>query len=157
MAPTDRSTGSKPLVPVLEIDTLLPIAKVAIDGGLYELRSPDMLPLFDYKRLERCRDRIGQLMSQADITEPEAKELDTLLDRQCRLILDAPNDVHARLSDGIRMQVYLAFLELPTSCRETPAAKQTQTPATPAEAVPTGASSSVASSASTAVPTPQAG
>jgi hypothetical protein len=143
--------------PILSIDTLMPIATILIDGKPYELKSADMLPLFDYKRLERYRERIADLMAQDDITTDQTVELDELLDRQAKLLLDAPAKVHARLKPAHRMQVYLSFLELPMAYRPVAAAK-TPAPA-PDETSSTsiGATTSAASSISTQQPIPAAG
>lgn len=148
---------------VLDITTeLLPTAIVKIDGVPYELHNQDTLPYLTYVRLAGLRRRIGLLTLKADtgdLTAAEEAELYALLDRQCRLVLDAPDDVHAKLNAGIRMDVYQAFLELPRAVRTPVAAKQEapQAPLTSTDLAPIGATSVVGSSASTEVPIPAAG
>ena len=129
---------------VLEIETLLPKDVVKVDGVKYELRQPDqLLSLFDYTRFERLLDRVLELTSKDEITPAENDELERAADRMTRIVLDAPEAVHAKLTPRQRMKVIMSFHRLPTTNEQTPAAKVVT------EAPLTGANGSPDSNAST--------
>lgn len=132
--------------PLLDFSTLVDQAHVRIDGTLYPLRHRDALSLLQAKRLERQAPRVGALLQQDDLTEAEAAEASTLLAAICRAVLDAPEDVHQRLTDMTRLEVMHAFMQL----RMTTRAQVGGAPAATSPTRSTGAKRSRASSGSTA-------
>lgn len=98
--------------PVLDLVSLTSTAHVRIDGELYSLRSVMELPLIPAQRLETHARRIGQILAQ-DATAPDDEALASrLLDDSCRIVLDAPPEVHARLTDTLRLAILNAFSQL---------------------------------------------
>lgn len=100
--------------PLLNLDTLTERATVAIDGTPYALLPPDALSAVDYHRFRRLTPRLETLWNQETPLMPdEEKELEQILAALCSIVLEAPPDVHARLTDMQRLAVYQAFLKLP--------------------------------------------
>lgn len=109
MATTPR-IGPEPVLTLSTIDTAgVPIQ---IDGRRYQTRHPDALSLRAIKQLERLAPRLGGLLQQDDLSEAEELELSTGLAEVCRLVLDAPDEVIARLTDQQRVRVMEAFMAL---------------------------------------------
>jgi phage terminase large subunit-like protein len=129
--------------PILEFSTLAPERpKILIDGELYELRVLADFGLLEQSRLSRLMvegrelERIVEAApppaSTGDATtdaalaaldavgEAEAKRVNTLLDESIELILRAPADVRARLSEIQKRQIIEAFT--PTVGAATPTA-----------------------------------
>jgi hypothetical protein len=84
---------------------------VRVNGRAYELLTPADLPLAAYRTIQRFGPRIAVLSNpgRETTTKAEAEELTQLLDRVCRLVLVAPDDVHARLGDLNRVLIAGAF------------------------------------------------
>lgn len=111
--------------PVLDLSTLTEKPIVAIDGVGYDLNTPDDLTVIGYKKLTILVPRMTELYAQvysAASQEPDADPavetateaaLAKVLDDLCRLILIAPDEVHRRLTDLQRFQVYQVFTERP--------------------------------------------
>lgn len=99
--------------PILTLDTLTEYPTVQIDGHAYALLPADALPVDAYQQFERVSTRFTALWKKPDRTPEERTELAQLLDTLCRAVLQAPPDVHERLSDIQRLQIAQAFLELP--------------------------------------------
>jgi hypothetical protein len=86
---------------------------VVIDGTAYGLRSADEFSVVDYHRLGRRGRRLDVLMAKDDELTPEEEvELSSLMDMICRQILDAPDDVHAKLRDLHRLSICRTFTQL---------------------------------------------
>jgi hypothetical protein len=104
------------------------------------------LTLYQRTQLELMAPRIEQLTAVlkdgAALPDAEARELEALLDRSVRMVLDAPDVVHRKLSDVARASILNAFFAL-RSPKETGTGTPTQSP-------PTGLRSSRDSSGSTA-------
>lgn len=131
---------AKTSVPVLNLDSLIDRPVVVIDGKEYQLLTTAILPPIDVWRLSKFSRRLDELTSQADLTEDEERELERLPDRMCRLVLHAPDDVHAALNPKQRMEVLATFIQPP---QPLPPAESGQTTSS------TGATSSLASPGST--------
>lgn len=101
--------------PVLDLNTLTaPIRPVVIiDGQRHPLLPPDMLSVLDYRRIDRITARLQALWNAPEITDEAEAEVTQLCDSLCRIVLEAPADVHGRLTDIQRIAVYNAFQELP--------------------------------------------
>jgi hypothetical protein len=129
--------------PVLDLTTLVTPIHVRIDGTLYELRRPGTLSLEALAQVDLLRPKVVEL--QARLPADSAVVLDALeglLVGLCALVLVAPADVQARLSDEQRIAILQAFQTLPASHPPT-------TEAPPARrARPTGGRSSRVSRAS---------
>lgn len=99
--------------PVLDIHTVAQGSPVRIDGRTYTLRNALALTLQQSLALEQMTPRISQLMKRADrLKKPEFQELAQGLDTICRIVLDAPDGVHARLTDPNRVAILRAFIQL---------------------------------------------
>jgi hypothetical protein len=114
MADTDTpSTALAPRTPALDFKTGLVGTPIRIDGVIYEIRHPDMLPLGAIIRLEAMVPTLGPMMQRASQLSPEEEQvLSDDLRRLCADVLDAPADVLARLSDQQRLLVTQAFIQL---------------------------------------------
>jgi hypothetical protein len=117
---------------LLDLDTLISRPTVRIDGVDYELLSPNEVSVLDYRRLTRPGVRMVEIENLADPTPDEKAEYERILDTQCRQILLAPDEVHARLRSAERDRILATFLRL----RERWMRQVTQTGATPAAATP---------------------
>lgn len=118
-------------------------AHVAIDGVLYPILHPDQLSIAQIKRMEREAPELGRLMQLDELTPEQEAEIDRLLQSACATVLEAPEDVRARLSDAQRIAVIEAFTQLRT-------AKPQATGAMRAASRSTGANTSPDSNGSTA-------
>jgi hypothetical protein len=95
---------------VLEVDLPPDRLIVRVNGYPHELLRPADLPLAAYRTIQRVGPRIAVLSGPVrETTKAEAEELTQLLDRVCRLVLVAPDDVHARLGDLNRVLIAGAF------------------------------------------------
>ena len=101
--------------PLLNLDSLTEHPTVVIDDVQYALTPPDCLPILSYHRIHRRGPRLFELFGKVneDLTDAEGQELEQILDELCREVLEAPAEVHTRLTDVNRMAIYQAFLELP--------------------------------------------
>lgn len=104
---------------LLNLDTLTDRPTVIVDGVAYPLRAVDGFSILEFKRHMKAAPRIGELLDREDLTEDEGAELSRLLDASARRVLAAPADVHDKLNDMQRLQVYSVFLSLPGSHRPT--------------------------------------
>lgn len=91
--------------PILDLDSLVDRPTVVIGGKEYWLITLDIMPPLDTHRLQRGMQRVAALLAQADLSADDEKELETLPDRLCRMVLDAPDDVHLGLSNRTRMLI----------------------------------------------------
>lgn len=91
--------------PILDLDSLVDRPTVVIGGNEYWLITLDIMPPLDTHRLQRGMQRVAALLSQAELTDDEQKELEVLPDTLCRLVLDAPDSVHKPLSNRTRMLI----------------------------------------------------
>lgn len=97
--------------PVLDLTTLEPM-HVRIDGESYAIKTPNALSIRDIKHIESEWPRMGALLEQDRFSDDEVTELSARLDSACRLILDAPVEVHGRLGDQQRMEIVTVFSRL---------------------------------------------
>jgi hypothetical protein len=98
--------------PLLDLKTITPQNSILIDGISYFLRHADMLTLMQAQILNRAYPRAAALMTKERITEEEDLELSGLLQQACSIVLDAPADVQAALTDQQRSKIFLAFTPL---------------------------------------------
>jgi hypothetical protein len=91
--------------PILDLDTLANRPVVIFEEREYWLRTPEILPPLKSYTLKKTIDRLAELETQKDLSDDEQKELQHIPDRLCRLVLDAPDEVHAKLSDDLRTLV----------------------------------------------------
>lgn len=83
--------------PLLDLDTLVERPKIAIDGVLYEIRSPHELSVIDSHRFGRWGKRIDELADQdGEAAEAELAELVEKVAR--RVAVGVPEDVFAKLN-----------------------------------------------------------
>lgn len=87
--------------------------RIRIDGKLYILTPPYALPQVTLSELSTIGQAVSGFGDIRRLKPKKAKEVSALLDRICRLILQAPPAVQAKLSDLQRIQVANAFTSLP--------------------------------------------
>lgn len=100
-------------VQLLTLDSFIDRPVIVIKNVEYLLITNAMLPPLDAHRVQRYANRIDALMQQAEVSDAEEKELKTLPDKMCRLILEAPDAIHKTLTDRQRMEVIGAFVTAP--------------------------------------------
>lgn len=98
---------------LLALSTLATEYFVAIDGKPYQIKTLDQLPLLDAHYALNARTRLDQLWLKDALDPAEAAELDHELARFVATVLAAPTDLLERLVPLQRMEVVLAFRELP--------------------------------------------
>lgn len=96
---------------VLDLSKPLPGLPVQIDDQTYTVIAPRMLPPITSHRFLGQLRRLDRLLEQETLSDDEQRDLEALPDRLCRLILDAPEDVHARLTDAHRMAIVNLFVQ----------------------------------------------
>lgn len=121
-------------IPLLDLDTLAARATVTIDGSEYELRNAGELSLLEFHRFARKAEEVDGILAKDDDGEELALRLTELLDELCRLILEAPDEVHRRLKDVLRLRIVQAFNELPG--KTTPAPAEDASAPAPDDTVP---------------------
>lgn len=134
-----------PTEPLLTLSTLVDHERIVIDEVSYNLRNLDELSVVDAARAAQIGKRLQALAPRlSDLSDDVAIALDRDVETIVRMVLDAPNEVHAKLTFQHRFAVAKAFM----SRR---AASRTGTGATPVSSArrPTGSRSSRGSSAST--------
>lgn len=93
--------------------TVLEEAPIKIDGVLYQIKHPDSLPLGDVRRFEILVPRAEALIEKTDeLTDDESLELSGILAKCCRMVLDSPPDVAAKLKDVQRLEIIRLFTQL---------------------------------------------
>lgn len=154
MATTETDTRP-PQFDTLDLTTLVERPKVRIDGELFELRHPDELSIVEQLRLEKMSQRAVHLIDEMRAaaegpSEEQQQELAAVMDKTCRLVLVAPDSVHAKLREPHRSAISRAFSVLQRASLRAAGANQD------AEATPitTGVNSSPDSVASTAATRP---
>lgn len=141
-------TQPTPRPPLLNLDTLTERPIVSIDGVPYEMRSPDEISVLEFSRLGKLGRRMDAIEALEESSDEQQQEYERLLDRVCRAVLLAPDDVHQRLRPQQRAAVVMTFtrLRLMTSFRPagakteaTEGARDEQTPETAPPPETTGA------------------
>lgn len=98
---------------ILDLATLTARSTISVDGQAYELLNPGELSILDNHRVAKWGARSQELYGSLEqLGEDEVAELASLLDRLCRVIWKAPDDVHDRLTDTQRLAVATAFTGL---------------------------------------------
>jgi hypothetical protein len=130
--------------PVLSLDTLVDRKGIRIDGETYGLRNPGELSAVEYHSVFQKGSRFDILQMKPEVSEEEGAEMGRLLDFICRVILDAPDEVHRKLSDTHRLYVMKLFTQLQRAAAELVGSaienngQKKATPATPRAAKSTG-------------------
>ncbi len=135
--------------PVLDLDTLIDRPTVKIGARVYRLYTIDLLPPLDNYKVRKLIRRGDELSLKDDLTKTEEKELGSILDDVVRLVLDAPDAIHKKLTDRQRVEIFQTF-HVPSleAMRKALAAAFDLMPG-PVAATPTGATSPPDSPAST--------
>lgn len=116
--------------PLLELETLTERPVVVIKSGTgrarkaeqFEMISPAEFSLVDEHRFGRLAQRFSAIYQQdQDLSEEAAAELGRILDESVRLVLRAPEEVHARLTDRHRALIFQAFSQLTGTTTASPA------------------------------------
>lgn len=98
--------------PLLDLTTLIQRETIRVDGVVYDLRNSSELTIFDLARLQRTADRVHQLDQIAEPTVDERDEYARLVEKAVRVILDAPEAVHTKLSTAQREAILWTFIGL---------------------------------------------
>ncbi|MGE3175921.1 MAG: hypothetical protein AB7O32_00510 [Vicinamibacterales bacterium] len=108
------SPSPQPVIPkpLFDLDTVTPRACITVNGQPYDLLTIDQVSIAAFHQLQRLCPRYDALMQKPDLDDDESLELSGLLIRIVRLVLEAPEDVQARLTDNQRLQIVLAFTRL---------------------------------------------
>lgn len=99
--------------PVLDLDTIADRPTVVIRGKSYRLWSIDLLPPLDNHRVRKLLKRNNELAQKDELTKAEEKELKAIFDEITRIVLEAPDAVHAKLTDKQRAEIINVF-QLPS-------------------------------------------
>lgn len=101
--------------PTLDLDALTQRRTVKIGGQLYELRNLNELSIFDYDRLAKNMVKVETVtMNLGKAPDESVAEAKRLLDDSCRLVLIAPDELHASLGAAARYRIVKeGFLTLP--------------------------------------------
>lgn len=103
--------------PLLTLETLVPDRPyINIDGSRYELALPDDFGILQSARMARLL-RVARETEDAAAAAPKdgpidasvIKALEDIVDEQLALILYAPDEVRARLSDKQKLEIIAAF------------------------------------------------
>lgn len=116
--------------PLLDLSTLIQRETIRIDGIVYDLRNSGELTIFDLAHLERTSERVHQLDQLAEPSTDERDEYGRLLAKAVPLILDAPPEVHAKLSTAQREAILWTFIGLSQPSLGLTRAAATETAAT---------------------------
>jgi hypothetical protein len=122
--------------PLLDLKTQVDTALVNIDGQPYPLLSATQLPLAQYMRTESMSEQLYALVDKAERTAEEDATMSRLLDQCCRGVLEAPDEVHARLKDPQRLMVLNVFGQLRSHGTTTGATSRTTSRQTGANGSP---------------------
>lgn len=99
--------------PLLQLDTLVVRPKIAIDGVLHDILSPDELPVLTNHLLAFKGRRMEELLRKPDLQAKEKKELESVVLEISDAIMEpVPVEARAKLSDMQRMSVIEAFSTL---------------------------------------------
>lgn len=101
--------------PILNLDIIDEVPTVQIQGQRYGLYPAEALSIGEMLRFHRLAPRLHDLSMLDERTPAQEAELADVLNRLCRVILKAPDEVHARLLDAQRMMIYGAFVTLPNA------------------------------------------
>lgn len=105
--------ATAPHKPLLDLTTVLDVHHMRIDGQTFFFRTTDRMSIGQLKTLEAAAPRLGELLKRAEtLTADEDAEASHLLAATCAIALDAPSEVHARLTDVQRLSVMEAFTQL---------------------------------------------
>jgi hypothetical protein len=138
--------------PLLDLSTFTERHFIRINGEPYEFRNGDEFAAVDYFRLARLGEETNAMLKAGEgLDEESARQLSTLLDTICRMVLiDVPEEVLTALTDMQRTAIAQAFTELlPPSLKATRAMLEALPSLRPPALQGTGAKPSRGSRAST--------
>lgn len=143
---TATSTGRNGTGPTAKLDLTLGGEErefILINGTQYFLHNADDWPLHEYRRHGRIAKHIETLMElDRDLTPEEDQELSQSLDHLTHMALDAPEEIHASLTDIVRLKITRVFADLLRG--EMPATAGATPPATPGSTLSLGSAASTA-------------
>lgn len=95
--------------PLLDLKTLTERHTVRVDGKAYTLKPMSRFSVLETLAFPEQTARLSALATLKKLTPEQNDEIERLLDEICRVILDAPDAVHERLTGPQRMQVCNVF------------------------------------------------
>lgn len=101
---------------VLEIDTLVPKRQLVLirtpedrEGSLYEMLAPEELGIEEDQLFRSELREFGQLMAADRLKPADKKRLVMVLNRMCKKILQAPEEVHKALPPRKKQGIVTRF------------------------------------------------
>lgn len=119
---------------VLDLDTLIDRPVVVLGKKEYRLWTVDLLPPLDNHRVRKLLKRNDELaLKDGELTKAEEKELAAIFGEIVRIVLDAPDGVHKKLTDKQRAEIIRVFqmpsldllMKVLAAAQATPGASQT--------------------------------
>jgi len=96
---------------VLDLDHPRPNTPfIKIDGVDFTMLEAHLLPPLKSHRMLSYSRRLDVLVTKDTLTDEDQAELEGLPEKMCRLVLQAPDEVHAKLNDEQRMAIVSSFL-----------------------------------------------
>ena len=82
---------------------------ITIDQQPYPFLDPARITPIERHHLIKLQRRSDELAQQADLTDDERAELQSIPDLMARIVVLAPDEVHQKLTDTQRMAIIAAF------------------------------------------------
>ena len=103
-----------PHAPLLDLSTLVERPQIKIDGTLHEILSPDELTVIQTQRFAAWGRRIDELTAKDELDPAERGLLSQIVrNLSDEIMVGVPQEVRAKLSDAMRLQVAEVFTLLP--------------------------------------------
>ena len=100
--------------PVLDLDALTTRETIVFGGAEYGLRSLERdFGLEEEHRLKNEGQEFLKLWESEKLSQAKYRRMTELLDRIFNVVLDAPDDVKAKITPGQRHEVFMAFMLAP--------------------------------------------
>lgn len=98
---------------LLSIDTMIERSQISVDGALYEIVSPEELPLLTSQRIAALGRKLDKFMKSDDLNDTSSKQLNATLDGLVEIIMEpVPGAVIAKLSQAQKYSVIEVFTML---------------------------------------------
>ncbi len=99
---------------LLNLETAITRPTIAIDGKVYEIRSPDELSIMEHARLQRDSAEYNRLVTPEALTDDQVTRLEAVVISLSDFIMvGVPAEVRQNLSGAQRMDVIAVFTMLP--------------------------------------------
>jgi hypothetical protein len=127
----EKTQPQQPPQPLLSLNTFSEHAFILINGERYDLANVEEFSITDYHRLARAGEVVREMMrAPNDLSDAQAKRVSSTLETLVRMVLRAPEEVQARLSDSMRLRIAQAFTGLHREVTGMPDAAAPSAPST---------------------------